>query len=61
MLEPTPMLKEIRRLKKGLILNEIKLVLPAGDDPTHLMYSVWMENSRKYSRGIFFPQTQSTN
>lgn len=38
MLEPSPVLKEIKNSKKILVPNEIKAVMTSGQDPAQLSF-----------------------
>ena len=60
MLEPTPVLKEIRPLKKCLILNKIKQALPTGEDPTQLMLDTVSGKFQKIFQRKFLP-TETIN
>lgn len=47
MLEPNPGLKQIRSLKKSLILNVLKEMVPPGQNPTQLSFQLVKGNYGK--------------
>jgi len=57
-LEPPPVFKKVVTLKKGLILNEIKEVLPTDEDPTHiLLQPVNGKFQQTYQRNFLLTET----